>query len=459
MKTITRQSFLEFVAFILLSLGIVIIAQAQDTTVLNNKSSVQIEVEIQENGRSTKTNKYFEINSEAFSEEVEEMVSEIEEVLKHALSDLEHTEIEVNIHKHFNDIEFPDFKSVTSAIPKFEWQNHKVETTAFLGIQGKDIAESESIKGITVTNIIPGSAAEKSGLKKGDIITTIDDLEITSFQECTSYIKTKRPGDQINIVVYRNDVEMMYSVTLEQMEIERNVLIMRVENEDGIKEISFPDYLTQGCYPKDKNTPKLGIEVAQNSSGIQVMKVLPNSLAADLGIEVGDIITAVDDSIINDLASLTSSVSSKNEGEIITITLNRNGYKKTVTSIISNPKIRSKTIYKAHIQHVNDEEIKMIQNISGQNLDSKNSLPIQSIKVSPNPSNGVFEIEINLIEKGTLEAIVFNAYGAEIYTESIKADQPGLKHFTVNITDAPVGMYYLSLLQNGKGLTQRLIKE
>ena len=69
-------------------------------------------------------------------------------------------------------------------------------------------------KGIYIAQISLDSPASKSGLKIGDIITKIDNLELNKMCDLRSYIYTKSPGDEVNLTIYRNKKELQIRVKL-----------------------------------------------------------------------------------------------------------------------------------------------------------------------------------------------------------------------------------------------------
>ncbi len=69
-------------------------------------------------------------------------------------------------------------------------------------------------KGIYVAQISLDSVAAKSGLKVGDIITKIDELELNKMCDLRSYIYTKSPGDTVNLTIFRNNKEININVQL-----------------------------------------------------------------------------------------------------------------------------------------------------------------------------------------------------------------------------------------------------
>ncbi|WP_438963200.1 trypsin-like peptidase domain-containing protein [Nonlabens sp.] len=90
-----------------------------------------------------------------------------------------------------------------------------------LGIKGTDLngynskeLGLNSTDGIYVADIVEDSGAEKSDLRKGDVITALDGVTINKFVELAGYIKTKNPGDVVIAEVVRNDQLIHIPITL-----------------------------------------------------------------------------------------------------------------------------------------------------------------------------------------------------------------------------------------------------
>ncbi|MBC3848056.1 trypsin-like peptidase domain-containing protein [Winogradskyella echinorum] len=75
--------------------------------------------------------------------------------------------------------------------------------------KGLDIAE-----GFYVSDIQEDTGAEKAGIKSGDIIKKIDNVEINKFSDLSGYLKTKSPDDVVNVTLLRDGDEKILPVTL-----------------------------------------------------------------------------------------------------------------------------------------------------------------------------------------------------------------------------------------------------
>lgn len=83
------------------------------------------------------------------------------------------------------------------------------EEQGWLGISGGDVTEQDAAAynmpvGVFVNELTEGGAAEKAGLKKGDIIVGADDIEITSITQLKEYVNSRRVGTKVKITYMRN---------------------------------------------------------------------------------------------------------------------------------------------------------------------------------------------------------------------------------------------------------------
>lgn len=61
-------------------------------------------------------------------------------------------------------------------------------------------------KGIRLTEVVKGLAAEKAGLIKNDVITEISGTEVTDFGSLLNILRQKSAGDQIDVTFYRGKI-------------------------------------------------------------------------------------------------------------------------------------------------------------------------------------------------------------------------------------------------------------
>ena len=76
------------------------------------------------------------------------------------------------------------------------------ENRAMLGV-----TTEEADNGAEIQSITKESAAEKAGLKKGDVITKIDDKKIETPDDLSETIQDHKPGDKVTIAYLRDKKE------------------------------------------------------------------------------------------------------------------------------------------------------------------------------------------------------------------------------------------------------------
>lgn len=69
-----------------------------------------------------------------------------------------------------------------------------------------------------IGSVSENSPAAKAGIKAGDIITRFDGKDINSFQDLSRLVKQKKPGDEVEVAVLREDQTLKLKVKLEKYE-------------------------------------------------------------------------------------------------------------------------------------------------------------------------------------------------------------------------------------------------
>ena len=74
----------------------------------------------------------------------------------------------------------------------------------YLGITGQDVTADvasayDMPKGVYITSVESGSAAEKAGLKKGDIITRFDGTSVSTLSELKEQLSYYKNGEQVSV--------------------------------------------------------------------------------------------------------------------------------------------------------------------------------------------------------------------------------------------------------------------
>lgn len=155
----------------------------------------------------------------------------------------------------------------------------------WLGVQiadvSQEIAESVGLaeaKGALINDVNAGEPAEQAGIKAGDIVISVGGEEVASSRELARKVAAHKPGEDLEIVVWRNGKTEDLTVALGRM--------------PGADQIaSAPD---QNQDPEATETNfGLSVTPAEDGDGMLVTDVTPGSDAEAAGILPGDIIRAV----------------------------------------------------------------------------------------------------------------------------------------------------------------------
>jgi serine protease Do len=91
-----------------------------------------------------------------------------------------------------------------------------------IGIFGESLGQQEQLAeffgvkdGVLVRSVTRNSAAEKAGLKAGDVIVKVDDTHVNSTSDISSALRSARTRKSVTLTVVRNKKEMPLTVTIE----------------------------------------------------------------------------------------------------------------------------------------------------------------------------------------------------------------------------------------------------
>ncbi|MDH6590870.1 serine protease Do [Variovorax sp. TBS-050B] len=86
-----------------------------------------------------------------------------------------------------------------------------------IGSVSKDVAESIGLgkaRGALVSSVVPGSAADKAGVREGDIITKYGDKVIETPSDLSRSVASTKPGVKSTLTVFRNGSARELSITV-----------------------------------------------------------------------------------------------------------------------------------------------------------------------------------------------------------------------------------------------------
>ncbi len=171
-----------------------------------------------------------------------------------------------------------------------------------LGIRGNQVSrlpaeiEVNTTEGVYVAQVEQGSGADKAGIRKGDVINQIDNVEIRKFSDLTGYIGSKRPDDVVEVKVLRNGEEKTLRVKLTKFETFQ------------IKAIGLE---VTNASPEDLAKNKA-------SNGVKITRGLTPQMQSER--LTGTIITAIDNIPVENIEDVKQVMARRNPSDPISVT-------------------------------------------------------------------------------------------------------------------------------------------
>lgn len=164
-----------------------------------------------------------------------------------------------------------------------------------------DDSDIKEIGGIYVASVSEGGAASEAGLRKGDVILSVDGVAVNDSATFLEQIGKRRPGDEITLELRRGEKEITTKATLQNKAGETSLLSPESVDVEAVLGGQFETI-------SEKSAKALDIR-----GGVQVVKIKQGGLLERARIKEGYIITHINDRqirSIDDLARLTDKIRS-----------------------------------------------------------------------------------------------------------------------------------------------------
>lgn len=239
----------------------------------------------------------------------------------------------------------------------------------FLGVMLKEESKDEptASSGVTITEVVEGTAAERAGLLAGDIILKIDGDDVNSISDVINKVQEHQIGDEVKIDIFRDGKKKKMKAELGEKMMEWSAPPFPEMAPDwkggNMREYQFrfgPDSITifcpqgpAGCIlPKDsmkicqpfswggdgmviKETAFLGVtpSAEQPENGVKV-DVEPETSAEKMGLMSGDIIKTINGSEVNSFDQLAEIISTMEPESEVQMEVIRDGRNKNISGQI-----------------------------------------------------------------------------------------------------------------------------
>jgi len=176
----------------------------------------------------------------------------------------------------------------------------------------------EDVKGVLVGDVVKDSPAEKSGIKRGDIITKVNNEEVDSPGELQDKIGSIEIGEKANIEVVRDGKEISFVVRIDEMP---------TIDEEGTELSKEKVFSVQTGLKVQMVTPDIAKEVGLPwVKGLAITEVISGSSADDMGLQPGDIILEANRVEVSNVDEWEKVISKLEPGDTLLLLVFRSGH-------------------------------------------------------------------------------------------------------------------------------------
>jgi serine protease Do len=208
------------------------------------------------------------------------------------------------------------------------------EVRPFLGVTSE-----ESDKGAKITAVSKGSAAERAGLKEGDIITRIEKKKITDPEVLMDVVAEYKPKQEVKISYLRDGKTKDAKAVLG----ERKDALVRSYSYNGdrgpsqggtfLKDFKFtmpamPDMPRGDFFMFNRKKLGVRIEDAENHDGAMITKIDSGSVAEKAGLKINDVLTEINGKKVTSVSEARENISHVEKNDFI-VKAKRNGTEMT----------------------------------------------------------------------------------------------------------------------------------
>jgi serine protease Do len=169
----------------------------------------------------------------------------------------------------------------------------------------------EGTKGALVAEVVPGGAADRSGMKSGDVIVGVDGTPVPSSEELPRIVARHAPGTHAKVDVLRNGKRQTLDIGLDELK----------------DETARADQKPESRPSEGAPAAGLGIEIGESSNRkgeVVVGRVLPGS-AADGHLAPGDVIVEINNVVVHRPDDVVARAKSAPSGSPILFKIMREG--------------------------------------------------------------------------------------------------------------------------------------
>ena len=184
----------------------------------------------------------------------------------------------------------------------------------------KDLAKQFGLtqtKGVLVSQVTKESAADKAGLKVGDVILRYDGHEVTDTRELRNAVAATAPGTRVQIEILRDGKTRTVTATIGTLEGEAATATPSTAGENELAKLGLTVQTLTPDLAKQFNV--------ENETGVVITDVSEGSVAGLANLQTGDVILEADHQKVTTAAELEQILAKANDKDSVLLLVNHQG--------------------------------------------------------------------------------------------------------------------------------------
>ncbi|RKY86406.1 hypothetical protein DRQ11_08450 [candidate division KSB1 bacterium] len=174
-------------------------------------------------------------------------------------------------------------------------------------------------RGVFIDNVLKDGPAKDAGIRPEDILLELDGQSINRPNEVQSYIARHKPGEIVQLTLWRSGKKLTISVTLAERELPPFSNLTESESEENKQKHSNLGVKFRSLTRQEARELGGTDENVRHGKGVVVEEVEAFSAAYDAGLQRGDIILEANHQRIGNANSLEKLIRRAKSGDILTL--------------------------------------------------------------------------------------------------------------------------------------------